>query len=85
MNWQHVHPCVSVQVIVPECACQSGQIRTGCCTFLLYESPLLPTGSVDRAGRRRRVGLSARYPQAALFSSRARILLFCMMSRYFVS
>jgi hypothetical protein len=33
---QHVHPCLSPQVTVPEHAHQSGQIRTGCCTFPLY-------------------------------------------------
>ena len=33
---QHVHPCLSSQVTVPERAHQSGQVRTGCGTFLLY-------------------------------------------------
>jgi hypothetical protein len=35
---QHVHPCLSSQVTVPERAHQSGQVRTGCCTFALYRS-----------------------------------------------
>jgi len=32
---QHVHRRPSVQVTVPGRAHQSGQIRTGCCTFML--------------------------------------------------
>ena len=32
---QHVHRSTSVQVTVPKRAHQSGQVRTGCCTFLL--------------------------------------------------
>src|SRR5215468_930111 len=32
---QHVHRSTSVQVTVPRRAHQSGQIRTGCCTFML--------------------------------------------------
>ena len=35
---QHVHRSTSVQVAVPERAHQSGQVRTGCCTFPLYRS-----------------------------------------------
>ena len=35
---QHVHQRLSPQVTVPERVCQSGQIRTGCCTFPLYHS-----------------------------------------------
>jgi len=35
---QRVHQRLSPQVTVPERAHQSGQIRTGCCTFLLYRS-----------------------------------------------
>jgi len=35
---QHVHRCLSSQVTVPERAHRSGQVRTGCCTFALYQS-----------------------------------------------
>jgi hypothetical protein len=38
---QAVHQHLSSQVTVPERARLSGQVRTGCCTFPLYESPLL--------------------------------------------
>jgi hypothetical protein len=38
---QHVHQCLSSQVTVPERAHQSGQVCTGCGTFLLY-GPVCP-------------------------------------------
>jgi hypothetical protein len=41
---QAVHQRLSSQVTVPERAHQSGQVRTGCCTFPLYESPLPHAG-----------------------------------------
>jgi hypothetical protein len=44
---QAVHQRLSSQVTVPERAHQSGQVRTGCCTFPLYESPLLHAGRRD--------------------------------------
>jgi hypothetical protein len=33
---QHVHPCLSPQVTVPERTSGSASVRGGCCTFLLY-------------------------------------------------
>jgi hypothetical protein len=39
---QHVHRSPSVQVTVPGRAHQSGQIRTGCCTFMLDRFEALP-------------------------------------------
>jgi hypothetical protein len=40
---QDIHRSPSPQVTVPERARESVQVRTGCGTFLLYESrPLLP-------------------------------------------
>ncbi len=39
---QHVHPCLSPQVTVPQRAPGSAGVRAGCCTFLLYFSAVLP-------------------------------------------
>jgi len=76
---QAIHPCLSLQVTVPERACQSAEIRTGCCTFPLYESPLLTTGRAVR-GRRQSTGIPTLYPPSTPCSSHPADLTLLPMS-----